>query len=48
MSKLTDSRDHFPCQQPVCIEKKFQVFASELDLRAHMMEEVSFDLETIS
>lgn len=25
--------------QPVCIEKKFQVFGSELDLRAHMMEE---------
>lgn len=35
------SRDHFPCQQPICLEKKFQVFGSELDLRAHMVEEVS-------
>ncbi|BEI87477.1 uncharacterized protein CcaverHIS019_0101950 [Cutaneotrichosporon cavernicola] len=33
------SRDHFPCPFPICIEKKFQVFGSELDLRAHMMEE---------
>ena len=35
------NRDHYPCHNPVCIEKKFQVFGSELDLRAHMMEEVS-------
>ncbi|KAL1405818.1 hypothetical protein Q8F55_007496 [Vanrija albida] len=33
------NRDHFPCPNPVCIEKKFQVFGSELDLRAHQMEE---------
>lgn len=33
------SRDHFPCKNPICIEKKFQVFGSPLDLQAHMMEE---------
>lgn len=40
---LTDSMnssDHFPCRQPACLEQKFVVFGSELDLRAHMIEEV--------
>ncbi|WVQ72092.1 hypothetical protein IAR50_001637 [Cryptococcus sp. DSM 104548] len=30
--------DHYPCTQPQCIEDRFVVFGSELDLRAHMME----------
>ncbi len=34
------SSDHYPCMQPVCLEKKFQVFPSEMDLRAHMVSEV--------
>lgn len=34
------SQEHFPCMQPICQEKKFQVFPSEMDLRAHMVAEV--------
>ncbi|OXG14726.1 cytoplasmic protein [Cryptococcus neoformans Tu401-1] len=30
--------EHYPCTQPQCIEDRFVVFGSELDLRAHMME----------
>ncbi|ODN83658.1 hypothetical protein L202_01755 [Cryptococcus amylolentus CBS 6039] len=30
--------DHYPCSQPQCLEDRFVVFGSELDLRAHMME----------
>lgn len=31
--------DHYPCPDPTCIEKKFVVFGSELDLRGHQVEE---------
>ncbi|ORX38336.1 hypothetical protein BD324DRAFT_578052 [Kockovaella imperatae] len=27
--------DHFPCNEPQCVEQKFVVFGSEMDLRAH-------------
>ncbi|KAJ3329827.1 hypothetical protein HDU76_007063 [Blyttiomyces sp. JEL0837] len=30
--------DHFSCMEPECLEKKFQVFASDIDLKAHEME----------
>nr|ODN94469.1 cytoplasmic protein [Cryptococcus depauperatus CBS 7855] len=33
--------DHFPCTQPQCIEDRFVVFGSELDLRAHMVDTAS-------
>ena len=33
------SNDHYPCTYPSCIEKKFVVFSSELDLRGHHVEE---------
>lgn len=39
-AELTFSADHHPCSQPVCLEKKFVVFPSEMDLRAHMVAEV--------
>eukprot|EP00842_Homolaphlyctis_polyrhiza_P002982 jgi/Hompol1/3685/HPOL_001661-RA len=29
---------HFPCMHPSCLEKKFVVFESELDLRGHQLE----------
>lgn len=32
-------RDHFPCSDRECQEKKFVVFASELDLKAHQLSE---------
>lgn len=32
---------HYPCQEPSCLEQKFVVFGSELDWKAHMMQEVS-------
>ncbi|WWC63500.1 uncharacterized protein I303_106103 [Kwoniella dejecticola CBS 10117] len=35
------NQDHFPCQQPVCLEKKFVVFGTDLDLKAHMITEHS-------
>ncbi|TPX39597.1 hypothetical protein SeMB42_g06312 [Synchytrium endobioticum] len=31
--------DHFPCNEPECLEQKFVVFASDLDLKAHQMED---------
>lgn len=31
--------DHFPCQNPSCLEKKFIVFGSQMDLQAHMVDE---------
>ncbi|KAF9792169.1 hypothetical protein BJ322DRAFT_17332 [Thelephora terrestris] len=31
-------KDHFPCKQPTCVEQKFVVFATEMDLRGHMVE----------
>ncbi|KAJ4459305.1 putative zinc finger protein [Paratrimastix pyriformis] len=33
--------DHFLCPQPDCLEKKFVAFASELDFKAHELEEHS-------
>ncbi|RKP39561.1 hypothetical protein BJ085DRAFT_20324, partial [Dimargaris cristalligena] len=30
---------HFVCNKPECLEKKFVVFDSEIDLKAHMLEE---------
>ncbi|KAI0345396.1 hypothetical protein BDW22DRAFT_1354324 [Trametopsis cervina] len=30
---------HFPCNQPVCQQRKFVVFGSAMDLKAHMVEE---------
>lgn len=32
------STDHYPCGAPECLEQKFIVFASEIDLKAHIME----------
>ena len=32
--------DHFPCYAPSCIEKKFVVFASDMDLKVHQVSEV--------
>jgi hypothetical protein len=32
-------RDHFTCDVPSCLEKKFVVFPSALDLKVHEMEE---------
>lgn len=32
-------RDHFPCSDRECQEKKFVVFASEMDLKAHQLSE---------
>ena len=31
-------RDHFLCKEPECEEKKFVVFRTELDLKAHRLE----------
>lgn len=31
-------RDHFVCPEPACLEQKFVVFGSELDLKAHQLE----------
>ncbi|KAF2405469.1 hypothetical protein EJ06DRAFT_486253 [Trichodelitschia bisporula] len=30
--------DHFPCSDAECLEKKFVVFESEMDLKAHQLE----------
>nr|XP_019011646.1 uncharacterized protein I206_03749 [Kwoniella pini CBS 10737]OCF50427.1 hypothetical protein I206_03749 [Kwoniella pini CBS 10737] len=35
------NQDHFPCQQPICLEKKFVVFGTEMDLKAHTITEHS-------
>lgn len=32
-------KDHFPCLDRECLEKKFVVFGSEMDLKAHQLEE---------
>lgn len=32
------SRDHFPCVDSECLEKKFVVFDSEMDLKAHQLQ----------
>lgn len=44
MNLADSSSDHFPCRQEVCLEQKFVVFGSELDLRAHTIEVVSLYL----
>jgi hypothetical protein len=31
-------KDHFPCKQHTCIDQKFVVFHTEMDLRGHMVE----------
>ncbi|EOQ99534.1 LIM domain and RING finger protein [Wallemia ichthyophaga EXF-994] len=31
--------DHYPCPDATCVDKKFVVFGSELDLRGHQVEE---------
>ncbi|KAF7292712.1 RING-type domain-containing protein [Mycena indigotica] len=33
------TRDHFPCPHPTCLARKFVVFNSALDLKAHAVEE---------
>ncbi|KAK4542111.1 hypothetical protein LTR36_007142 [Oleoguttula mirabilis] len=33
------NRDHFPCMDQECQEKKFVVFDSEMDLKAHQIEQ---------
>ncbi|WVW85416.1 hypothetical protein I302_107454 [Kwoniella bestiolae CBS 10118] len=35
------NQDHFPCPQPICLEKKFIVFGTDMDLKAHMISEHS-------
>ncbi|KAJ1650560.1 hypothetical protein IWQ61_008667 [Dispira simplex] len=34
-------KEHFLCPKPNCLEKKFVVFESDIDLQAHMLEEHS-------
>ncbi|KAF7919423.1 uncharacterized protein EAE98_009263 [Botrytis deweyae] len=31
-------KDHFPCNEPECLEQKFVFFATEMDLKAHQLE----------
>lgn len=33
------NRDHYPCMDQECVEKKFVVFDSEMDLKAHQLEQ---------
>ncbi|KAH9844483.1 zinc finger protein [Teratosphaeria destructans] len=33
------NRDHYPCMDQECLEKKFVVFDSEMDLKAHQIEQ---------
>ncbi|EPS39371.1 hypothetical protein H072_6882 [Dactylellina haptotyla CBS 200.50] len=33
------ANEHYRCTDPECLEKKFIVFASEMDLKAHVVEE---------
>ncbi|KAH8603152.1 hypothetical protein B0O99DRAFT_499146 [Bisporella sp. PMI_857] len=33
------SKDHYPCLEPACQERRFVVFPSEMDLKAHQLEE---------
>src|SRR6266567_5659798 len=35
---------HFPCTQPVCQARKFVVFNTALDLKAHMVEDHGGDM----
>lgn len=38
------SKDHFPCLDKECLDKKFVVFDSEMDLKAHQLENHPNDL----
>lgn len=31
-------KDHFPCNEPECLEQKFIFFATEIDLKAHQLD----------
>ena len=31
-------RAHYPCKEPICVEAKFIAFATELELKAHVLE----------
>ncbi|KAI8927775.1 hypothetical protein BC831DRAFT_398260, partial [Entophlyctis helioformis] len=33
------NKDHFPCRNPECLEKKFIVFASDIDLEGHKVRQ---------
>ncbi|KZT71337.1 hypothetical protein DAEQUDRAFT_724287 [Daedalea quercina L-15889] len=35
---------HFPCNRPECLQRKFVVFGTVLDLKAHMVEEHGADM----
>ncbi|KAJ1920168.1 hypothetical protein H4219_001541 [Mycoemilia scoparia] len=35
------TEEHYVCKHPECLEKKFIAFATEMDLKAHMIEEHS-------
>ncbi|KLO14194.1 hypothetical protein SCHPADRAFT_826837 [Schizopora paradoxa] len=37
--ELHFTTDHYPCTQASCLEKKFVVFGSAMDLQGHLMEE---------
>ncbi|KAF8625744.1 hypothetical protein AX17_006771 [Amanita inopinata Kibby_2008] len=39
---------HYPCTQPHCLARKFVVFGSVLDLKAHMVEEHGGDMTSRS
>ena len=39
MLELHYKKDHFLCADPSCIEKKFIVFETEIDLKAHQLSE---------
>lgn len=32
-------KEHYPCQNPACLEKKFIVFPTSMDLQGHMVDE---------
>ena len=31
-------KEHYPCKQRACLEQKFVVFGTEMDLKGHMVE----------
>ncbi|PSR73710.1 hypothetical protein PHLCEN_2v10450 [Hermanssonia centrifuga] len=44
--ELHFTQGHYPCCQPVCLVRKFVVFGSALDLKAHMVEEHGADMSS--
>jgi hypothetical protein len=40
-------RDHYLCPEPVCLERKFVVFNSEFDLKAHNVCSHDFGLSSV-